>query len=224
MQARQECLWVIFFSFHNSFSFIKHFLLPTSYIPVVVVKHLEMTIYTPFQKLPSNSVRSFWFHAPPVESRRHLTVLESWVVDSGDSSSRCVYQSIWQEGCHLCTDPQPINWTKKWELYSVWSVWFLVGGDVNMILWLLCMRMRACVCAGTSLLHTCEYALQNKAYVQVLVACPVKCELTSLPTQNCTNWHQWLSQGIPVVWHTGKVLPCGAVGPRFKSRQDQGIL
>ena len=27
-----------------------------------------------------------------------------------------------------------------------------------------------------------------------------------------------------VVWHTGKVLACGAVGPRFKPRQDQGIL
>ena len=27
-----------------------------------------------------------------------------------------------------------------------------------------------------------------------------------------------------VVWHTGKVLAYGAVGPRFKPRQDQGIL
>ena len=30
-----------------------------------------------------------------------------------------------------------------------------------------------------------------------------------------------------VVWHTGmtgKVLACGAVGPRFNSRQGQGIL
>ena len=27
-----------------------------------------------------------------------------------------------------------------------------------------------------------------------------------------------------VVWHTGKVLACGAVGPRFKPRQGQGIL
>ena len=25
-----------------------------------------------------------------------------------------------------------------------------------------------------------------------------------------------------VVWHTGKVLACGAVGPRFKPRQGQG--
>ena len=25
-----------------------------------------------------------------------------------------------------------------------------------------------------------------------------------------------------VVWHTGKVLSCGAVGPRFKPRQGQG--
>ena len=29
---------------------------------------------------------------------------------------------------------------------------------------------------------------------------------------------------IGVVWHTGKVLAYGAVGPRFKPRQDQGIL
>ena len=27
-----------------------------------------------------------------------------------------------------------------------------------------------------------------------------------------------------VVWHTGKVLAYGAVGPRFKPRQGQGIL
>ena len=27
-----------------------------------------------------------------------------------------------------------------------------------------------------------------------------------------------------VVWHTGKVLACDAVGPRFKPRQGQGIL
>ena len=26
------------------------------------------------------------------------------------------------------------------------------------------------------------------------------------------------------MWHTGKVLACGAVGPRFKPRQGQGIL
>ena len=25
-----------------------------------------------------------------------------------------------------------------------------------------------------------------------------------------------------VVWHTGKVLTCGAVGPRFKPRQGRG--
>ena len=27
-----------------------------------------------------------------------------------------------------------------------------------------------------------------------------------------------------VVWHTGKVLACGAVGPWFNSWQGQGIL
>ena len=27
-----------------------------------------------------------------------------------------------------------------------------------------------------------------------------------------------------VVWHTGKVLSCGAVGPQFNSWQGQGIL
>ena len=29
---------------------------------------------------------------------------------------------------------------------------------------------------------------------------------------------------VVVVWHTGKVLACGAVDPRFNSRQGQGIL
>ena len=29
---------------------------------------------------------------------------------------------------------------------------------------------------------------------------------------------------VRVVWHTGKVLACGAVGPRFKYRQTQGIF
>ena len=29
---------------------------------------------------------------------------------------------------------------------------------------------------------------------------------------------------VGVVWHTGKVLACGAVGPRFNYQQDQGIL
>ena len=29
---------------------------------------------------------------------------------------------------------------------------------------------------------------------------------------------------IVVVWHTGKVLACSAVGPWFNSRQGQGIL
>ena len=27
-----------------------------------------------------------------------------------------------------------------------------------------------------------------------------------------------------VVWHTGKVLACGAEGPRFNPQQDQGVL
>ena len=27
-----------------------------------------------------------------------------------------------------------------------------------------------------------------------------------------------------VVWHTAKVVACGAVGPWFNSRQGQGIL
>ena len=27
---------------------------------------------------------------------------------------------------------------------------------------------------------------------------------------------------VEVVWHTGKVLACSAVGPRFKPRQDPG--
>ena len=41
--------------------------------------------------------------------------------------------------------------------------------------------------------------------------------------------HFWLLQQcyytiilFEVVWHTGKVLACGAVGPRFKPRQGQG--
>ena len=29
---------------------------------------------------------------------------------------------------------------------------------------------------------------------------------------------------VGVVWHTGKVLACGTVGPRFNSQQSQGIL
>ena len=29
---------------------------------------------------------------------------------------------------------------------------------------------------------------------------------------------------VGVVWHTGKVLACGAVSPRFKPQQGQGIL
>ena len=27
-----------------------------------------------------------------------------------------------------------------------------------------------------------------------------------------------------VVWHYGEVVACGEVGPRFKPRQDKGIL
>ena len=39
------------------------------------------------------------------------------------------------------------------------------------------------------------------------------------------HWLEHWTHGLMgVVWHTGKVLACGAVGPRFKPRQGQGIL
>ena len=34
----------------------------------------------------------------------------------------------------------------------------------------------------------------------------------------------WEGNHSGVVWHTGKVLAWEAVGPRFNSRQGQGIL
>ena len=37
-----------------------------------------------------------------------------------------------------------------------------------------------------------------------------------------SNYQNVLTFGV--VWHTGKVLACGAVGPQFKPQQDQGIL
>ena len=49
----------------------------------------------------------------------------------------------------------------------------------------------------------------------------VKCE--QYPAcDHSTRWY--ISTSMGVVWHTGKVLACGAVGPRFKPRQGQGIL
>ena len=38
----------------------------------------------------------------------------------------------------------------------------------------------------------------------------------------CDSMKQIRKNGV--VWHTGKVLACSAVGPRFKPRQRQGQI
>ena len=78
--------------------------------------------------------------------------------------------------------------------------------------------------------HVAVYStviLNQKATVYIIFSCFFDL-FKELQSTSFTVFHQTgimvVSAKKGVVWHTGKVLACSAVGPRFKPQQGQGIL